>query len=95
MVKHCPHCGSEASESAVFCRICGKKISTDDSEVVRSLEKEIDELIADSLPKKEIEMNSSQSKKEVKVPPQARHLTAREVQLDEKWSFVGKKRGPL
>lgn len=25
----------------------------------------------------------------------ARHLTAREVQLDEKWSFVGKKRGPL
>ena len=25
----------------------------------------------------------------------ARHLAANEVQLDEKWSFVGKKRGPL
>ena len=25
----------------------------------------------------------------------ARHLAAQEVQLDEKWSFVGKKRGPL
>jgi transposase-like protein len=25
----------------------------------------------------------------------ARHLAAHEVQLDEKWSFVGKKRGPL
>ena len=25
----------------------------------------------------------------------ARHLAVQEVQLDEKWSFVGKKRGPL
>ena len=25
----------------------------------------------------------------------ARHLAANEVQLDEKWSFVGEKRGPL
>jgi hypothetical protein len=25
----------------------------------------------------------------------ARHLAVGEVQLDEKWSFVGKKRGPL
>ncbi|NHI91815.1 MAG: hypothetical protein EAX96_04880 [Candidatus Lokiarchaeota archaeon] len=58
MTKHCPNCGSEASDEALFCRICGKKLTEpkdtkNDSENIRNLEKEIDDLLEETKPKEE------------------------------------------
>ncbi|MHA1786477.1 MAG: zinc ribbon domain-containing protein [Candidatus Helarchaeota archaeon] len=78
MTRLCPHCGSSASEDAIFCRVCGKKIDASvnsnkttlkDNEDMKNLEKEIDDLLADTTPNKGEETNNLKANGSASKPP--------------------------